>query len=81
MWLFSYLEAVAYYDGDRTAWTEFTDWLSEALQGASLAYSRSRDKWHSPCMARPGASEETTPSLRAPAIRNRAGSSAQLAPS
>ena len=35
VWLFSYLEAVAYYDGDRTAWTELTDWLSEALRGES----------------------------------------------
>ena len=83
MRFFSYLEAVAFYDEDRTAWTALTHWLAQTIYGEDAISDTVRDKVAASLYeAGGGASGEdaATARERLQEIRKRIGNSMQLAP-
>ena len=83
MRFFSYLEAAAFYDEDRTAWIALTHWLAQAIYGEDAISDTVRDKVAASLYeAGGGASGEdaATARERLQEIRKRIGNSMQLAP-
>ena len=83
MRFFSYLEAAAYYDEDRTAWTALTHWLSKTIHGDESVSTQVKEQVaQSLYDAAGGERGEDAVSARARLqdIRKRVGNSMQLAP-
>ena len=83
MRFFSYLEAAAYYDEDRTAWTALTHWLSKTIHGDESVSTKVKEQVaQSLYDAAGGERGEDAVSARARLqdIRKRVGNSMQLAP-